>query len=59
MSTAPAAAPVATPAMVPFACCLSGVMVGRELSEAVVELGLGLGLELELELRVEDVDDVL
>jgi hypothetical protein len=37
ISTAPAAAPVATPAIVPFACCLSGVMVGCE--DAIVELG--------------------
>jgi hypothetical protein len=39
MRTAPAAAPVATPAMVPFACCLWGLMVGSELEGAVVELG--------------------
>ena len=49
MRTAPAAAPVATPAMVPFACCLWGLMVGWELEGAVVELGG----------RLEGVDEVL
>ena len=48
MRTAPAAAPVATPAMVPFACCFWGVMVGWELSGAV-----------ELGGRLEEVDEVL
>lgn len=48
MRTAPAAAPVATPAMVPLACCFWGVMVGCELSGAV-----------ELGLRLEDVDEEL
>lgn len=42
MRTAPAAAPVATPAMVPFACCFWGVIVGCELSGAIVELGAWL-----------------
>lgn len=42
MRTAPAAAPVATPAMVPFACCLWGLMVGSELTGAIVELGIRL-----------------
>ena len=49
MRTAPAAAPVATPAMVPFACCLWGLMVGSELSGVVVELVV----------RLEEVDEVL
>lgn len=49
MRTTPAAAPVATPAMVPFACCFWGVMVGCELSGAIVELGI----------RLVDVDEVL
>lgn len=47
--TAPAAAPVATPAMVPFACCLWGLMVGSELSGAIVEPGV----------KIEEVDEVL
>jgi hypothetical protein len=49
MSTTPAAAPVATPAIVPFACCLSGVIVACEVG-AVVELGIKL---------VDDADEVL
>ena len=49
MRTAPAAAPVATPAMVPFACCFWGLMVGSGLLGAVVELGI----------RLEDVDEVV
>lgn len=49
MRTAPAAAPVATPAMVPFACCFWEVMLGWELSVAIVEL----------EVRLEEVVEVV
>jgi hypothetical protein len=36
MRTTPAAAPVATPAIVPLLCCFSGVIVGCEVPGAVV-----------------------
>ena len=56
--TAPAAAPVATPAIVPFAACFSGVMGMRvEAVGARVEVA-GKGLEVEVEVDEVVWDDV-
>jgi hypothetical protein len=49
MRTTPAAAPVATPAIVPLLCCFSGVIVGGETPADVVEA----------EFELVDVDVVL